>query len=58
VSDLPSLSQDAAREAAIDELCHRMTVCETRAVRIQLCAELKREIKSLNDARLARLTET
>ena len=32
------------QEAWINELLHRMTVCDTRAVRVQLCAELKREI--------------
>lgn len=33
-----------AQEAWINELLHRMTVADTRAVRVQLCAELKREI--------------
>lgn len=46
---------DAARQARIDELCHLMTMCETREVRVRLCAELKREIQALNDARLFRL---
>ena len=35
---------DAARQARIDELCHLMTMCETRDVRVFLCAELKRAI--------------
>lgn len=46
---------DAARQARIDELCHLMTMCETRDVRVCLCADLKREVKALNDARLERL---
>ncbi|MDR5756999.1 hypothetical protein [Caballeronia sp. LZ035] len=48
---------DAARQARIDELCHLMTMCDTRDVRVCLCAELKRAIKALNDERLARLEE-
>ncbi|MGO4326754.1 hypothetical protein AB4Z48_18165 [Cupriavidus sp. 2TAF22] len=28
----------------IDELCHRMTVADSRAVRMQLCVELKQAI--------------
>lgn len=52
---MESTNLDAARLARIDELCHRMTMCDTRDVRVCLCAELKREIKALNDARLERL---
>ncbi|MBU9564121.1 hypothetical protein KTE54_25905 [Burkholderia multivorans] len=50
-----STSFDDVRQARIDELCHRMTMCDTRAVRVQLCSELKREIDRLNAARLERL---
>ncbi|HDR9164510.1 hypothetical protein KDX06_16660 [Burkholderia vietnamiensis] len=50
-------SVDAAREAHIHELCHRMTMCDTRPVRVQLCAELKREIDLLNAGRLERLNQ-
>lgn len=38
------LPTKAAQLAWINELLHRMTVAETREVRMQLCAELKREI--------------
>jgi hypothetical protein len=34
----------AAQLAWINELLHRMTAADTRQVRMQLCAELKREI--------------
>lgn len=34
----------AARIEHINELCHRMTLADTREVRMQLCAELKRAI--------------
>lgn len=34
----------AAQLAWINELLHRMTTAESRAVRMQLCAELKLEI--------------
>ncbi|HDR9834261.1 TPA: hypothetical protein QDC51_001015 [Burkholderia multivorans] len=52
-----STSFDDVRQARIDELCHRMTMCDTRAVRVWLCHQLKREIKALNDERMARLNE-
>ncbi|WP_261547344.1 hypothetical protein [Burkholderia multivorans] len=39
------------------ELLHRMTMCDTRAARVWLCYQLKREIKALNDERMARLNE-
>ncbi|MBU9246322.1 hypothetical protein C6T69_25700 [Burkholderia multivorans] len=55
MSDRPISYDDVMREAHIHELCHRMTMCDTRAVRVQLCAELKREIDLLNAARLERL---
>lgn len=54
---MTSTNLDAAREARINELCHRMTVSDTRDVRVWLWAELKREIKALNDERLARLND-
>ncbi|GAA7771967.1 hypothetical protein RN01_29265 [Cupriavidus sp. SHE] len=38
------LTTEARQHAHIDELCHRMTVAESRAVRVQLCAELKQAI--------------
>jgi hypothetical protein len=50
-------NRDSQREAHIRELCHRMTVCDARDARVWLCEELKREIKALNDERLARLNE-
>ncbi|HEJ2443643.1 hypothetical protein FEP95_04778 [Burkholderia multivorans] len=46
---------DVMRQDHIHELCHRMTMCDSRAVRVQLCSELKREIDRLNAARLERL---
>ncbi|UQP01372.1 hypothetical protein L0Z36_05410 [Burkholderia multivorans] len=48
---------DVMRQDHIHELCHRMTMCDTRAVRVQLCAELKREIDLLNAGRLERLNQ-
>lgn len=36
-----------AQRAYIDELLHRITVAESRAIRVQLCAETKREIGAL-----------
>ncbi|WP_167354350.1 hypothetical protein [Cupriavidus nantongensis] len=36
-----------AQRAWINELLHRMTMANTQAVRVQLCAELKREIAEL-----------
>jgi len=38
------LTTQQRQHAHIDELCHRMTVAESRAVRMQLCVELKRAI--------------
>lgn len=38
------IPNQVAQRAWINELLHRMTVAETREVRMQLCAELKREI--------------
>ncbi|WP_159834477.1 hypothetical protein [Burkholderia sp. 8Y] len=54
---MTSTNLDAAREARINELCHRMTMSDARDVRVWLCAELKREMKALNDERLARLND-
>jgi ABC-type iron transport system FetAB ATPase subunit len=54
---MDSTNLDSAREARINELCHRMTTCEERAARLWICDQLKREIKALNDGRLARLNE-
>lgn len=42
---------DVARQARIDELCHLMTMCDTRDVRVFLCAELKRAIHADQIAR-------
>lgn len=36
-----------AQRAWINELLHRMTMASTQAVRVQLCAELKREITDM-----------
>lgn len=36
-----------AQRAYVDELLHRITVAESRAIRVQLCAETKREIGTL-----------
>lgn len=35
------------KQAWINELLHRITVAESRAARLYLCAELKREIAAL-----------
>lgn len=35
------------RRALIDELLHRMTVAQTIDVRMQLCAEAKRELDKI-----------
>lgn len=35
----------------INELLHRITVAESRAARLYLCAELKREIAAALDAK-------
>lgn len=37
------------RQEWINELLHRITVAESRAARMYLCAELKREIAALLD---------
>lgn len=36
--------QEISQRAWINELLHRMTVANTQAVRVQLCAEVKRAI--------------
>jgi len=40
----------AGHRAHIDELCHRMTVADTRAVRMHLCSELKRAVAEYLEA--------
>lgn len=40
----------AARLALINELLHRMTMAQTVEVRMQLCAEAKREIAEMLEA--------
>lgn len=44
------MNTPAKREPArehLDELLHRMTVADTRDVRLQLCAEAKRQLDKL-----------
>ncbi|CAJ0698705.1 hypothetical protein [Ralstonia holmesii] len=44
------MNAPAKREPArehLEELLHRMTVADTRDVRLQLCAEAKRELDKL-----------
>lgn len=38
---------DVARHEWINELLHRITVAETRAVRMALCEQIKRELAAL-----------
>lgn len=42
-----------AQRKYIDELLHRITVAETRDVRVRLCAEAKFEISALESMLLA-----
>ncbi|MDE4918579.1 hypothetical protein ACUXAV_000678 [Cupriavidus metallidurans] len=39
--------QEISQRAWVNELLHRMTVANTLEVRVQLCAEVKREIAVL-----------
>lgn len=42
--DVGTLIWNEVQLLGISELCHRMTVAETREVRMQLCKELKAAI--------------
>jgi uncharacterized protein YgfB (UPF0149 family) len=44
---MDALQAERAQVAWINELLHRMTVAETRDVRVQLCAQAKEAIDEL-----------
>lgn len=51
MNTMDAQQQEEAQAAWVNELLHRMTVADTKAVRVQLCAETKQAIAELLDSR-------